>query len=409
MSQTVKILFFPAVFFCLIFQFYVPLILNSAFLATFLCLFFIRRIGLKSLHDIILEKRFVIISFVFFLPFIYALFYNVFISSSANDYSYIKLAINGYIYILCTAVVSALVIQEGINKHQLTNYLLLALLIQSLIIIGALSSSFIFDFVRSFQSSERAMRDFRALTLSGPLYFALSIMIIFYLFFYFCLSLKRQKNIYKYFIVGILCLPFLTVGRTLFMLPAFCLMYGLSKYKVKLIRILCTCILMMTFFLFFIYVTSELGMVKFNLISMFEPIYNWVFEIFINFSQTGQVSSESTDMLQKMYFPLEPMTLFFGDGQYTGIDGKYYMHTDAGFMRNVLLFGIFVSLFLVLLDVMLLKTISSCYFDGSDSKIFFGFSLLLLFTLHYKGEVFGYSFPLHIIIFTLYFCKSIKD
>lgn len=122
-------------------------------------------------------------------------------------------------------------------------------------------------------------------------------------------------------------------------------------------------------------------------------IYNlflYVFEFWFNYTENGAIETTSTDHLfNDMYFPITLSTFFFGDGLYTGYDGAYYMHTDSGYMRNILYMGIGGLVLLILLDIYMILGQKKM---RERKMLMFGlFVLLYLGITHVKGEIFGYS------------------
>ncbi|HGS4678910.1 TPA: hypothetical protein ACMDOI_003028 [Vibrio cholerae] len=104
----------------------------------------------------------------------------------------------------------------------------------------------------------------------------------------------------------------------------------------------------------------------------------WMFE-FISFDGDSVALSRtsSTDELYKMYFmPPNDSTWLWGDGRY--VDGAgYYMHTDAGYMRNLFFGG---------LPFVIAVIAYACLFAFKSKSFFFTlFFLPLAFALHYKG------------------------
>lgn len=68
--------------------------------------------------------------------------------------------------------------------------------------------------------------------------------------------------------------------------------------------------------------------------------YNWMSRPITNLVQTGNFGDSSFDRLQEMnQVEISPSTLIHGDGKFRE-DGHYYMQTDAGFVRNILFWGI---------------------------------------------------------------------
>lgn len=131
-------------------------------------------------------------------------------------------------------------------------------------------------------------------------------------------------------------------------------------------------------------------------------LFNYVNEFFNNFINGNGFGSSSTDKLWKMYFHIGADTLFFGDGFYTASDGAYYMNTDAGYMRNILFFGVvgFVLLFVYQL----------LFFDLKNKKRRVKDSIYLLFILlmHVKGEVLGFLIITQSMLFMINFSYGEK-
>lgn len=101
---------------------------------------------------------------------------------------------------------------------------------------------------------------------------------------------------------------------------------------------------------------------SFNDNDVFQRIINFVGELFINIFLGEGATTRSTEHLMTMYFPLPEKTILLGDGRYVDPDGLgYYMHTDAGYMREILYFGMFPMLinviFYMALHVSLFKVV----------------------------------------------------
>ena len=107
---------------------------------------------------------------------------------------------------------------------------------------------------------------------------------------------------------------------------------------------------------------------------------NYVTEFFRN----GKTTS-SDELFHEMYFHINPSTLILGDGRYVGHDGAYYLHTDAGYMRAILYFGIPGLLSLLYLQTRYLR------FDNSIYKNSSWLILLYILIVQIKGEVLGFS------------------
>lgn len=120
---------------------------------------------------------------------------------------------------------------------------------------------------------------------------------------------------------------------------------------------------------------------------------SWMFE-FISFDgdSVSLSRTSSTDQLGQMYFmPTNDLTWLWGDGRYVD-GGGYYMHTDAGYMRNLFFGGIPFVMAVILY---------ACLFAFKSRSMFFSlFILPLEFALHYKG-VFILNNPASVPVLTL--------
>lgn len=135
-------------------------------------------------------------------------------------------------------------------------------------------------------------------------------------------------------------------------------------------------------------------------IQVVEVIIPYAFEMFFSAFEGKGLSTNSTDLLYKMYFPIEESTLFFGDAMWRGNSGGYYMHTDAGYMRHVLFYGVIGSAILYFLYIYAFV----CSFNLCDKR--WRFFILAItgyfFVVHAKGD-FLVGSSMNIKIFFLLF------
>lgn len=123
------------------------------------------------------------------------------------------------------------------------------------------------------------------------------------------------------------------------------------------------------------------------LVTSWGSFSNYSFEFLNEFVESGRLSTTSTDILfNRMYFPIESIqTKLIGDGKYAGIGTSYYMNTDAGYMRNILYFGVIGTIILFFYQL--------SFFKWNDKRwnLFNIGMLICILVLHIKGEVLGYS------------------
>lgn len=118
-------------------------------------------------------------------------------------------------------------------------------------------------------------------------------------------------------------------------------------------------------------------------------IFSFVFELFINFIQTGEIQSSSSSVLMDMYkFPDNPLTWIFGDGRMVDPSGGYYMHTDVGYLRLLFYFGIFGVLFYIFSQYYITRIIAKLD-KNKIFKLLLFFMFFWIFILNFKGLASG--------------------
>jgi len=115
-----------------------------------------------------------------------------------------------------------------------------------------------------------------------------------------------------------------------------------------------------------------------------EEISGFVFEIFFNYLENGELVTSSSDATLSMYiFPDSLKTWLFGDGRMLLANG-YYMRTDIGYIRLLFYFGIVGMFFYFLYQITLFK-----YLYRLFSETIFKKFILILFlwvvVLNFKG------------------------
>ncbi len=121
-----------------------------------------------------------------------------------------------------------------------------------------------------------------------------------------------------------------------------------------------------------------------------EAAANFGFEIFINYSESGELESASTSRLKEMYvFPSHPKTYIIGDGKYYEQPGNpasgYYMNTDVGFLRLIYYFGLIGMLLYFSLQFLVIKNAVRRNSYYADVKKFLLLSFMYCIILNFKG------------------------
>jgi hypothetical protein len=134
------------------------------------------------------------------------------------------------------------------------------------------------------------------------------------------------------------------------------------------------------------------------------------FEMFINYSETGEFSTASTNALKTMYvFPDNPQTYFIGDGQYYIKPGDpssgYYKSTDVGYLRLIYYFGIpGLLIYLALQYTAVINALKTCPSDKT-----FRIYILLVFLLCIINNFKGFTDLFFLINLFVYNAKPAPD
>lgn len=195
-----------------------------------------------------------------------------------------------------------------------------------------------------------------------------------------CAILKSAVVFLTIFIVGI------GMARTTFIgfgLAAILLYPGDSMLKLK-INYLKRSVLFFSSIIILIILGVISTFVFFpRLVSSSMPLINFALEMFLNYFNSGQLSTVSTSHLETMYiFPSRIDTYFIGDGLYTNADGLYYMGTDVGYLRLLFYFGVVGIILYIFLQYLLLRQSTQTIRHG---RILFIFIFIYILILNLKG------------------------
>ena len=285
------------------------------------------------------------------LVFIAFLFTSLF--NNANDFSLVKLFI---LYAL--APFSALMIVDLIKRAKITESLIYKVLewivyasfLQSLISFAMFFSPPLKDHVLNIIAiSERQsdfmneMSTFRLLAFSYLQYANIAVIYGISLFIMVALRFSKRnipivKSRLRYWVVLlVIVLAGIFTARTFFLMMALSIAYFYylyyKKYGMKVVAH-APIVIMIAALLFY-------GFQLFVKESEYGESYRWAFEWYINFSESGNVDTESTKDLEAMYhiIPDNMNTWLLGDGRMVAGD-VFYKNVDAGYLRNIFYWGI---------------------------------------------------------------------
>lgn len=185
---------------------------------------------------------------------------------------------------------------------------------------------------------------------------SLSIVFLLYLFYE-----KKQMNRKIFEIIFVFSfIGNLFYGRSGVAISIACILIALCQYRIIKFSVILRWLLASVGLLTFIFFLQKIN-------PLLNQWYIWMSRPFINLLITGSFNNSSVDKLREMIFLPETKTMIWGDGWYV-FNNSYYMHTDSGFMRQILFWG-------------LPLTVLSYYATWLSMKSFRGKKVFLLFMI----------------------------
>ena len=206
---------------------------------------------------------------------------------------------------------------------------------------------------------------------------------------------KRQNNLKNALFFLLLLVSVFLAGRTgvfgillallLLLIPARSTEIPLYKIT-KFVVLLCLITVPLFFFIRSRIPDTVVDIIQTN----FLP---WAVEMFQN-DNGGALETKSSNELKTMYFVPSVNTMLLGDGYYKNQfdTNRYYMDTDAGYMRHLLFYGIPGSILLVCLYLLIfyqMYKFSSALHPSPAVRLFIIFTGIYFFAAHAKGDLLG--------------------
>lgn len=400
--------------FLLIFSFPIPYVGNSILLA-FIFSFFNVVINQRKR---LLLKQILFSKYIFYiiLGSLILIIYSFFYSSIRGTYDYTRAQILLSMIIgLCTTAT----VYTSLNKEDSENYIckiiVYVFLIQTGIEIISFISPVFLDFIKNFQladdaeKAEESYAGFRGLALSGRLYFefaaAYGLAII--------MQMKRIIDRERVSYILIFQYLFLIVGgffagRTVFVGVAFSILLLMFSIADKRIKYVFFFRLLMSVFSFVIICIIVLP----NDLLLFvnERFIPWVFDLFIKYYETGSTTdSASFNTLNEMYnVTITNEEWLIGAAHYSMPGGGYYKNVDAGYLRQILYWGLLGSILNFMYSLLFFyKPLKLAFKRNKNSFICIFILVCYSLTLHYKGDLLG-SARFYYVILLLYMIHYIQ-
>ena len=409
-------------FFFLVFQFKVPFFYNSVILSfVILCplsLIYLLCGQLKLTLDSLILKVFYLFSFYFLLLSVFILITYVVVGE--GDYYRLKTMASNFVsmFVLFTFLK---VFERFISFEYLCKLVVNVFFLQSIIIVTSIFVPDFRDFISLFKSDvdvEIAEKygGIRGNALAGSQFFPMSACFAFAQLFVIALVLKSRNKKIKYILVFkflLIAIAGLSVGRTSIIGTFLSLLLIILSFNNKSSKSF-----LMKIFLTITVLSVSLTplVIKYDLIEMVERFSKFAFEFIYNLLEGDGVSTQSTDILDKMYFTIPLQNFIFGYGRFLEDNLiNPYLRTDAGYMRDIIhlgLSGLFISIVMPLNILHSFFGTKSVGCSDNKLRLLWFTAVLLMYVLHYKGLVILnlVSFNLMFIVFTIALTKYyIKD
>lgn len=400
--------------FLLLFSFRLPMLFNSTILAFFISI----PIILKS-KDLLLFYHLFISRYMFRIFIVFILVIITSLLPAIFHLTYDITILNKFIGSGATIAISIFIFATMFNdlkdKNTIIKYFVFVFLLQSIIQIFGLVNPTFLSFIQTFQDpNAREVAEFyqgmRGLALSSDIFFGLSGAYgLIYLLYTAYLIDKENTTYLDFFIFLFLIIGSFFVGKTALIGLIISFLYLLFskiriRNKIKIVIISFFTIVISSFILY-----SMLSDGLQDIIT--EQLLPQAFDIFYNYIDTGNYNNYSTTRLTEMLaVPISLENYLIGSGYYT-VDGHYYLHTDSGYIRQILYGGILYMLIILIYQKVFLLDLYWLSFENKKEKYYFKLLnnciLLYLLILHIKGEIIGTN-KMILVILVFYALSMLK-
>ncbi len=399
--------------FCIVFGFPIPYIYNSTVLAGILTLaiFSFKKHSLNNFLIIIKSSYIFYLFLLLFIIIVLSLLWPIL--HQTYDFTIIKTLVNQIVSLFILIIFYSTFYSTSNSPVEIMNDLINIFLIQTFIQIIAFLSPTAKEVVGIFQNKStidiaNKYEGLRGLALSGGQFFCLSFNYgLIYIIFINYFRVTKQNSIVAITKFIFLIAGTFFAGRTGFIGLLFAIMFlivsgsNIFKNILLLLKLLAAGTIILTVIFLLLPDTTALFVKK---------VFPFAFEYFYHFQKSGNLSTTSThDLFSKMYFPINPFTFLFGDAKYSGLNNHYYMKTDAGYMRQILFYGIIGVLMFIIYQIVMFykpykisKTEIKLFNKEVTAKYFFWFLFLYLIVGHVKGEVIGFLIMTQTILLLLF-------
>jgi len=394
-KNTLVVLWTGFLLFSSIFAFKLPGIGNSSYWSLILILGSLLLVNGSFTHVKLIIKQKIFYSPLLILLFatLAALLFPIF--HQTYDISMVKTWVNNMFAYIAMTVLACVYISAGAKYKNIFKMVFIVLLVQAIIVWLMLAITPLRDLIQGLTKDAAAMARMeeyggaRGVGFTSFAAFSFSTImgaLGLYMGFYFAQYRQNKSLLLKVIIFFITVIAGISAGRAsiagfVFGLGFYYFTLGFRQYFTGAFKVGFYCLVLITPLI--IYIMSVPALTE-----VVTSYYKYAFQFLHKYFYDGYVGRSSLDTLEKMYFPLTDTQILFGDGKYTGSDGAYYLHTDPGFMRFTLLFGLFPSL---VIYCGFLWVMFNYYVINRPYVKNIGVLILALiglsFVYHYKGEL----------------------
>lgn len=314
------------------------------------------------------------------------------------DVSIVPTLVNNFASVV-VALILSIVLYLRAREHDVSKLLTYLLVAQAIIILLMLILPGFREAIQAYTISDSlkerlsGYNNIRGMGLSGSVAFGLAVVmgaLGFFMHYWFAFKARNLPALIKLALFVFTFIASISAGRTAVLGFALGFVFYLQAYRpFQVLKLSTKYFIISALFITagLVYILSDPELAQ---IAYFFSRYAFQFVYSYMSGQGFYISS--LEGLYNMYFLPPNENWWFGDGQYTGFDGNYYMHTDAGFMRFLLFFGVVGSLLMYLGYIWIaLRT----YFSIKGKVVAPGLTLLGLvfmgFVFHYKGEIVSFN------------------
>lgn len=403
------------VLFLLFFCFPVPGIGNSVWIA--LAIAFCKITYQKRwtfLYRNFCSKYVVVVFSAVFLLILYS--FLVTIATGAYDFSRTVPLVSLMVGLFLTVIVYTSLSDDAEDSTTMEKLIVGVFLVQAFISILAFGFPVVREVVSLFQFkddaelAEESYSGFRGLAMSGRLYFEFAatcgLVVIIQMKRILDANKVSYYHLFEFFLL-IICGFF--AGRTslvgLVFAFVFLLIYRQSyKEKMRFVYRLLLCLLFIVLFCIILLPGELLDFIN-------EIVLPWVFDVFIKLYETGNTQdSYSFNTLNEMYetVQISLQEWFVGSGKYSNADGSYYKHVDAGYLRQLLYWGIIGSVINFFCSFQFLKKPWRVCRKNKNEKYFLLVIFFYTLILQYKGDLMGVSRFYNVILFMSFLPRGLS-